>query len=606
MANKTILQSLALPVPDTDDALFLRDGTNCAVKDGTLEIGDGGEVDLDTLFNAFFIAPWERWTTLGNVSVDIDYSGDLAVAARRILSDKVEPIDLAQPGVNETRGTWQAEIWSRAADPGASGGRIALSLSSPTGASIHGLRFVTADLPNRPVRLSLGVCSYNRPNAIAMLVASLVHTQPAALHSVIIVEQGEQRYVDRPDRVCSLPDTDLVVLRQSNFGGAGGFTRTLCVALEQSRADADGPTHHVLMDDDAFAIPDQWTRLAAFLAFTTAELAVGAPMLELETPWRLHEAGIRFASTRRRRSIGRGLDARDRETLDQFAEPYDIDAHAWWCWCVPLATAATQRAPLNLFIKYDDIEYTHRLAKAGVPTVVLPGASVWHEAFANKPPDWRSFYTMRNETIFQALHQPSEAWRSSPVWNNIFPALLRHDYARVELLLDGLAQFMAGPEAALGGDPVLLHNHVMARHRSLRPGHVSLDELPDGDRLHPLRPKSPVLAVLAMLFGVSESQPSFVARSAFEPEPLSVGARSYVRAMPGATAGELMQHDRLRAWQLFARMLWTHLRFSVTRRRNFKRWQSCLGENGADAVDRSYQAWRQLFQKHSVHETALH
>lgn len=600
-----LLQRFAWPHALEHAELYARTNAACMFAGSKLSFHPGGTADLDCLFNSFFLAPWFKWTSVRDFHVEIECSGALHATLCWIQGN--HEVDIAEWDVAGKKGELLRYVSrSRIALPAeAERGRIALRLSSASGAELHDIRFVTTDTPLRPVRLSVGICSFNRPESVRNLIEVLRRQKSSSLVSIIVVEQGDKR-VDASNfdvgKGKEEAASTISFIQQANYGGSGGFTRSILEALALAEAGDDGPTHHVLMDDDILASSDLLLRLAAFLSFTKKDIAVGAPMLELETPWRMHEAGIEFRENRRRISIGRGLDVRRSSALSVFDDALAPDAHAWWCWAAPLSEVRRAGGPLNLFIKYDDIEYTHRLLKKGVPTAVLPTASIWHEAFAHKPAEWRSYYTMRNECIFQTLHQPSRAWATSPAWNNVWPAILRHDYARAQLMIDAIDAFLSGPIRALPSDSASEHAKLMKRYKELRPRQIARRELPADCAPCPRNSPSDLAALVALIFGTSHEYPHFVTETAFEPAPTAVGAQTYARFVACSDIGDLMKRKLGRSLILMWELLRVHWKFLLWKnsvretwlqhyenadpsfaKSSFEKWQACF-ESGAPAL----------------------
>lgn len=80
-------------------------------------------------------------------------------------------------------------------------------------------------------------------------------------------------------------------ITQPNLGGAGGFTRGLYEVAGVAGADH---ANVIFMDDDVICEPDVLIRLNAFANLTVEPVIVGAQMLHLLQPGRLH-IGAEFA-----------------------------------------------------------------------------------------------------------------------------------------------------------------------------------------------------------------------------------------------------------------------------------------------------------------------
>ena len=69
----------------------------------------------------------------------------------------------------------------------------------------------------------------------------------------------------------------LVLVRQQNLGGSGGFSRGMLEALE--RAESDGV---LLLDDDAISEPEAIFRAVRFADAASRPIVVGGGMLHID------------------------------------------------------------------------------------------------------------------------------------------------------------------------------------------------------------------------------------------------------------------------------------------------------------------------------------
>jgi galactofuranosylgalactofuranosylrhamnosyl-N-acetylglucosaminyl-diphospho-decaprenol beta-1,5/1,6-galactofuranosyltransferase len=105
---------------------------------------------------------------------------------------------------------------------------------------------------------------------------------------------------------------------------------------------------------------------------------------------------------------------------------------------------------LPIFIKWDDAEYALRARDAGIPTVSLPGAAVWHVNWADKDDaiDWQAYHHARNRTLVALLHSPYP--RGGRLLVESMASQLKHalsmQYTTAELRLWALEDLLSGPD----------------------------------------------------------------------------------------------------------------------------------------------------------------
>ena len=176
------------------------------------------------------------------------------------------------------------------------------------------------------------------------------------------------------------------VVKNSNYGGAGGFTRGL---LETVKAGAS--THVLFMDDDAVFFPETLRRTMAVLRYAAdPALAISGSMITEAHKWRLWEASATF--DQRCKPLHNGRDLRK---FDEVVATAQIDSSwnrygGWWYFCFPIAAVKTW--PFPFFVRGDDICFS--LAN-GFNILNVPGIASHQEDFFAKQSPMTVYLDMR-------------------------------------------------------------------------------------------------------------------------------------------------------------------------------------------------------------------
>ena len=275
----------------------------------------------------------------------------------------------------------------------------------------------TVDAPAALRPTSVVICTFNRADDCANTVAAMAE-DPIALHgvdNVYVIDQGTDRVETRPlfQRVAAELGEKLVYITQPNLGGAGGFTR----GLYEVQGKGGDPANVIFMDDDVLCEPEAIVRMNAFANKTVEPAIVGAQMLYLLHPDRVH-VGAEVANLQK---LEAGLYVKNAiSDKSAFKKKQDIRVDAgyngWWSCLIPSEIVSQIGYPLPLFFQWDDIEYGYRARANGFATVTLPGAAVWHADFAWKDWDeWHRYFNLRNGSapICSAIwSRCSTAWRT--------------------------------------------------------------------------------------------------------------------------------------------------------------------------------------------------
>lgn len=425
----------------------------------------GFKLITDTYFNSFFECYWRRYTRLGTARLRVEVSGrGTLLLVRRSLAtglsilesvefdgDRVELIlDVPEPGVHHREaGSLHFDLVARSA-------RVRL----------HRAEWVAADVEAGPMGMVAGYCTFNRERFVLANVRALLEDPGVArsLERVVVVDQGTARVRDHADfaAVAALAGDRLLVVEQGNFGGTGGFTRSILEARAMPEA-----THMLLMDDDAVTEPESVFRASAFQALAREDMGVGGQMLDLLRPMEVYESGALLDPG----SLGvttpiHRLHAGPPEHLNRFLEVSYTHYNAWWFFAFPLRLVDRVGLPLPVFIRGDDVEFGYRLHRAGVTTATVPGLGIWHEPFYLKRGGWQAYYDLRNMLVITSLHHPLPPKHLAKTFlRRVIMQLLSLNYSEAEILCEAADDYCRGP-ALCDEDPRALHQKVVALKRA--------------------------------------------------------------------------------------------------------------------------------------------
>jgi galactofuranosylgalactofuranosylrhamnosyl-N-acetylglucosaminyl-diphospho-decaprenol beta-1,5/1,6-galactofuranosyltransferase len=443
------------------------------------ELGAGWEISFATYFNAFPASYWRRWTVLESVILRVTMAGTCRIDVYRSKADgeSMHITGAMLEGQEEQTLEFELDL-----APFTDGGWYWFDVTTDEASTVKNAGWYAPQPPAEEPRLSVGICTYNRPVDALAALESLVEDEEVrkSLHLVVVADQGTQHVRDAqafPGVAGALADR-LRIVEQPNLGGSGGFARTMHEAFTQSDA-----THHILLDDDIQLEPDSILRARAFAAYAQNPMLVGGQMLALQDRSVLHTMGEIVD-----RSNFFWRNAPNTEYFHDFGEEslrespdlhrrIDVDYNGWWMCLIPRAVFEQIGMPLPLFIKWDDAEYGLRAFAAGFPTVSLAGTAIWHLSWGDKDDasDWQAYFHIRNRLIAAALHSPHKHG------GRLFTEMLKHDlrflitlqYATVELHQMAYRDFLAGPERLFDEMP-----GTVGRAREKRASH------PDGQVLN--------------------------------------------------------------------------------------------------------------------------
>lgn len=458
-----VIQSMLLPMGGLPASLYLRQMDDRGrelpplVEAGVVHLLQDEILSTDTFFGAFYRAYWLHYAEIGILSLAVRVQGIVDI---RVMEDTGAGVTCRHREVRRAdRPTTFHITPSLSMAAGIPNSRLYFEVMALVPSMLYALDVLCSAAPVRLPTLSIGLCTFNQEAYFARTLAHLTaladrHPDVLRIH---VVNQGAPFASPEIRALVAHPAVRLI--QQRNLGGCGGFTRSLMEEL----AEVSPATHHLMMDDDIVLDERLIERALTFAAYTVRDCAIGAGMLDSLRPTVMHEAGAFLQDSNRIEPYCHNVDLADLGQHWRFNTPVMTDYNAWWFCMLPVERSRALGLPAPVFIRGDDFEYGQRLARAGVPTVTLPGIGVWHEPFYAKPPGWQDYYDLRNRLIFGATYGDKVRQLSvAHVTGLVTTAALTHDYTTARLRLMAISDFLKGPTSLFGEDPEATHARVMA------------------------------------------------------------------------------------------------------------------------------------------------
>lgn len=437
--------------------------------DGSLSFS--GDIDFSTYFNAISVEKWRRYTGLDNLKLHLEAKGDgfrIETRGMKMQEDKAASCVGKVTMVEATDDYHAVEV-----DIPLKGREVAGFILHSNGTTrIRGACYLTEveETRIRPIKLALCTTTFKKeefviPNIERVKREVLACDEPIADNfHMFVVDNG--RTLDAG----TLSDEGVTVCPNDNVGGSGGFARGMIEAMDAP----DAYTHVILMDDDVRVSPESFKRVFALLSLANPEYVnafINGAMLEMERP------NIMFEDVSVVRSTGGYVKIKPDLYIDRLDglvrnESLDVEIEgaygAWWFSCIPMAAIREYGLPLPLFVRCDDVEYGMRCK----PTyMTMNGICVWHSRFTGR---FRAsvdcYQYTRNMLITIAVDNcSSESIFMMRFWR-VFRIYLRTlNYESAELWLDGLEDYLKGPDYLMKVDGSALMKANSAKNEKLEP-----------------------------------------------------------------------------------------------------------------------------------------
>ena len=457
-------------------APFVRDH-----ETGEWMLYDAGTYDFSTYFNALSVSKLKRYTGAERFHLHLELKG-AACSFVQTTADafSAHPIKLADtvreiPASDE----WQVlDIELTVPDDAIIVGFI-LTTEGPValGSSYYS---VEVGREPRDVELVLATTTFKKEDFIEANIglikeSILASDDDIAKHFTMrVIDNGRTLDVDK------LSGDGVIISPNENVGGAGGFTRGMIEAMEQTpRA-----THILLMDDDVAVSPESIKRTYNLLRIVNDEYAeafVSGAMLNYEigeelwedTGWMTKEGT--FAPAKPQLHLNKFEDVVFNETfrVPKLIAKQKSRYAAWWYCCIPISVIEKNGLPLPYFVRCDDAEYGVRCQPK---FMTMNGLCIWHMSFhVRYNAAVERYQTTRNTMIAQCTtgFAPKSDFMHE-MHNNIRLELKKFGYDNAELVLDAFEDFMKGPDFI--ATPGMAEKTFMAANRN-KEKLVPFDEL---------------------------------------------------------------------------------------------------------------------------------
>ena len=450
-------------------------------EEGAWRLFDRGHFDFTTYFNSLSVMKLARYTDATRFFLHLEVKG-AACTYRQTVADALS----AHPEVlEETEHVFSAsDDWQT----------LDVELTLLDGTVVAGFEltcdgpvfiqnsYYSVEIPHelRDVELALATTTFKKEEFIEHNIG-LVRTEilesdeDIARHfSMHVIDNGRTLDVDR------LAGGRITISPNDNVGGAGGFTRGMIEAMEQTpRA-----THVLLMDDDVAVSPESIKRTYNLLRMLNEEFSeafISGAMLNYEigdeqwedTGFMTRQGTFAPAKPPLRYSKFEDVIYNEAFSIPKEIAKLDQRYAAWWFCCIPISVIEKNGLPLPVFVRCDDAEYGVRCKPR---IITMNGLCIWHMSFhVRYNAAVERYQTTRNTMIAQAT--TGFAPKSDFMYemrNNVRLELKKFGYANAELVLDAFEDFMRGPEFI--GTPGVAEETFMRANRN-KEKLVPFDEL---------------------------------------------------------------------------------------------------------------------------------
>ena len=427
------------------------------LQDGTWCLKGAGKHDFTTFFNALSIKKWRQYSSAEKFCVHFEVKGaackvyQTRAGAFSYYSDAVEGTEKKL----EASPDWQTvdfELVERAGDV-----IVAFAVECEGDVQFRGGYYYAKVEEERVRNVELALCTttFKKEDFITRNIC-LVKEQILGSDDVI----AGHFHMHVVDNGCTLDAESLAgdgvsVHPNDNAGGAGGFARGMIEAMESDPK----ATHVLLMDDDVLISPESIIRTFNLLSLVNDEYKdafISGAMMSMDEPYlRWEEMGYigsegAFHPIKPVARMDVLHDVVANETFDiptYIADCADQAQNyaAWWYCVIPMTQIEEHGLPVPVFVRGDDVEYSRRCKPK---FITMNSICIWHLSFHMRYNAAQERYQMTRNCLIDQF--ASDFAPMSDFARQIRGAfnleLSKFNYANAELVLQGIEDFLKGPE----------------------------------------------------------------------------------------------------------------------------------------------------------------
>ncbi len=426
-----------------------------------ITISQGGILDADTYFNSFSVRKWRKYTKIKNLKLSLDISGKCNIYLCYVWIDKDNII--RRNGDNKVYYNKENAERERITleFPELKEGVIAYYRIGACDDDVHfygGAYEADIDEPNE-IKIVLGICTYKREEYIRRNIEKinkdLINNKESELYGKLRVVISDNGQTLNPKDYNS---EHILLVRNKNLGGSGGFTR--CLIEAKKMQEEHSLTHIILMDDDIVldtAVIERTYAILTALKSEYREAVIGGAMLVLDDKIRQFENGALYYRGMLHFE-DKNMDLRPVRSVIRNERDKDINYNAWCYCCMPLSRITLDNLPLPYFIHMDDVEYGVRNK---FKIITLNGICVWHPFYSNQRGAGIVYYDVRNKLITMSelggMHIRDYAMFYLETFHR---SIFNYDYNRTLAACQAILDFCKGIDYFKNIDPLKLNQEI--------------------------------------------------------------------------------------------------------------------------------------------------
>lgn len=413
-------------VEQEDDIYFNR-------TDKYISLKTGKTISFDSYFNIFPIKTWKKCdikdlylTLCGNGKIDISFGLHRYHCPTKWIANY--QIELQKNGSKI-----DIPFWNKLDD-----GLLFIKIKALSDIVLNNGFFSTNSLPETTVKLGIVITHFNRKKYVLPAIKRIKYN---LLNDKDFIGKIQLVVVDNSQNITEEEARGVVVIKNKNYGGSGGFTRGL-LYLEDNKY-----THCLFMDDDGSCEIESIRRIYVFYSLYKGlePYAISGTLLLENKPNIIHEKGAIFDKYHIQ-SLKNGLNMSNIfDILKSEIEEPNENYGAWCFFGFDITDIKNYSFPF--FVRGDDILFS---IQNKLKILTMPGVAVWIEDFCKKESPLTRYLGLRSTLIDRILEFNLDKQTLVKIFTHSYLlSLLSYDYASAQAKIMAIKDILKGPKVFL-------------------------------------------------------------------------------------------------------------------------------------------------------------
>jgi GT2 family glycosyltransferase len=250
---------------------------------------------------------------------------------------------------------------------------------------------------------------------------------------------------------------DFNLILTPNYGSSGNLARLACYIRDCKKVSERDVV--LIIDDDIVFDNESILRAKALLDYSgSRKIAIASSFLDkcrplnIDSTIGIYQSDENTSEALRLVPLRGGNRIDDQRYLD-YSSVYLNGNIAAFYFLIIHYKLFDMLSPIPFFLKWDDIDYTHRIAQEGYQITNVPGISIWHDAFYDCMPSWQEVLNLRHGVITDLVRLDIELEK---VFNTVLKIIFTHlnvfDYILVKNMVFVINRILDCDSCFLGTD----------------------------------------------------------------------------------------------------------------------------------------------------------